>query len=327
MGSGALTRSAVRTPTMTLMTDMQAQMELLQRELDVAKAALLSLSPAPAQNEVARRPTAFEGTAVGVVEPTGGCMAAGSSQAAPVTEDAADVVARAQAMMEEAMTAAQEITTKASVAVDSAAELIEAHPAAAQDVEAPVAVAVESAADVVERTRAMMQAFEAAQTAAETVGTADDIAAAPAQRVPVAEAAADVLARADALEEAQAAAEAAAAAEATAAAELAAAVGTAEAAASEPAAAAAVQPVAEPVEPEPLTTADVLGALPSARLPAMAVVQAQLQALQRGAPQQCFEFTSPSARRQCSNAELFGRMVSDTPAYQVSLLHCTRARY
>ena len=122
LGSGAVTRFAVRTPTMTLMTDMQAQMELLQRELDVAKAALLSLSPAPAQqNEVASRPMAFGGTAVGVVEPTGGgVMAAGSSQGAAVTEDAAAVVARAQAMMEEAMTAAQEITTKASVAVDSA---------------------------------------------------------------------------------------------------------------------------------------------------------------------------------------------------------------
>ena len=46
LGSGALSRSAVRTPTMTLMTDMQAQMELLQRELDVAKAALLSVQQA-----------------------------------------------------------------------------------------------------------------------------------------------------------------------------------------------------------------------------------------------------------------------------------------
>ena len=158
LGSGALTRSArTRTPAMTLMTDMQAQMERLQRELDIAKVALLSLSPAPAQNEAARRPTAFDGNAVGVVKPTGGCIPAESSQPAPATEDAAAVVARAQAMMEEAMAAAQEITTKASVAVDSAAELIEAHPAAAQEVEAPVAVAVESAADVVERTRAMMQ--------------------------------------------------------------------------------------------------------------------------------------------------------------------------
>ena len=89
-------------------------MELLQHELDLAKAALLNLSPAPVPNEVARRPTGFDG----VVQPTGaaGCGAAAEpSQAAPlVIEAAEDVVARAQAMMEEAMTAAQEITTKAS---------------------------------------------------------------------------------------------------------------------------------------------------------------------------------------------------------------------
>ena len=89
-------------------------MELLQHELDLAKAALLNLSPVPVPNEVARRPTGFDG----VVQPTGaaGCGAAAEpSQAAPlVIEAAEDVVARAQAMMEEAMTAAQEITTKAS---------------------------------------------------------------------------------------------------------------------------------------------------------------------------------------------------------------------
>ena len=86
LGSGALTRSArTRTPAMTLMTDMQAQMERLQRELDIAKVALLSLSPAPAQNEAARRPTAFDGNAVGVVKPTGGCIPAESSQPAPAT--------------------------------------------------------------------------------------------------------------------------------------------------------------------------------------------------------------------------------------------------
>ena len=94
-------------------------MELLQHELDLAKAALLNLSPAPVPNEVARRPTGFDG----VVQPTGaaGCGAAAEpSQAAPlVIEAAEDVVARAQAMMEEAMTAAQEITTKASVATPS----------------------------------------------------------------------------------------------------------------------------------------------------------------------------------------------------------------
>ena len=182
MGCGALTRSArTRTPAMTLMTDMQAQMERLQRELDIAKVALLSLSPAPAQNEAARRPIAFDGNAVGAVEPTGGRIPTESSQPAPATEDAADVVARAQAMMEEAMAAAQEITTKASVAVDSAAELIEAHPAAAQEVEAPVAVAVESAADVVERTRAMMQVRARARVRATATATATATARARAR--------------------------------------------------------------------------------------------------------------------------------------------------
>ena len=74
-------------------------MELLQHELDLAKAALLNLSPAPVPNEVARRPTGFDG----VVQPTGaaGCgTAAEASQAAPpVIEAAEDVVARAQALL------------------------------------------------------------------------------------------------------------------------------------------------------------------------------------------------------------------------------------
>ena len=74
-------------------------MELLQHELDLAKAALLNLSPAPVPNEVARRPTGFDG----VVQPTGaagGGLAAEASQAAPpVIEAAEDVVARAQALL------------------------------------------------------------------------------------------------------------------------------------------------------------------------------------------------------------------------------------
>ena len=276
---------------MTLMTDMQAQMELLQHELDLAKQALENLSPTQLPTDVARA-TAFQATAVGVVEPTwiaGSSMAAESAPAVPVTESAADVVARAQAMMEHAITAAQAITTKATVAVESAAELIETHPVAAQDVEAPVAEAVESAADVVARTQAMMKAFEAAQAAAETVVMANEVPVASVHRVPGTEAAADVVARAQAMEQGMAA---------------------------EPLAAAEPQAAeAQPAVSEQATVAAV-GALPSAHLSATAVVQAQLQALQSGAPERCFAFTSPSARRQCSNAELFGQMILDTPAYR-----------
>lgn len=275
--SSAVTRFALRTPMMTLMTEMQAQMERLQRELDIAKEALENLNPT--QNEVTPATGLDTATESGV---TGSGVAAESAQAVPDIESAADVVARAQAMMEQAMMAAQAITKKATVAVDSAAQLIEAHPAAAQDVEVPAAVAVESAADVVARTQAMMKAFEAAQAAAGTASSANDMDVGSEQRIPVIESAAEVVARAQAMEQ-----------------EMAEPATEVELAASQQAAVAAA-----------------VGALPSARFPALAVVQAQLQALQSGTPQRCFEFTSPSARRQCSNAELFGQMILGTPAYK-----------
>jgi len=73
------------------------------------------------------------------------------------------------------------------------------------------------------------------------------------------------------------------------------------------------EPVAAPSEPEP---EPIAVSSPSVGLQPIAVVQAQLQALQSRTLDRCFDFISPSARRNIYSAELFVKTLHDTPDYQ-----------
>lgn len=230
-----------------------AQVELLQRQLDLAKEALQKFDALSKKLEM-------NGAALGA--PTDGV-------APSVAQDVVESTPKPPMMS--AAQAATELTAKAA----------------------------ESTADVLARAQAMMTAFEAAAASAagagvEAAGAAE--AAGSAQPLAPSESAEDVVARAQAMVEAFEQARAR------------------KMAVPEEAAAAAAAPEAE-AEQETVQPADETVLAPSADLPPIAVVRAQLEALRSGEPQRSFELTSSLARRQCSTAELYSKMLRDTPAY------------